>query len=131
MGKKIIYLTVPIFLAVSFSLSSISAQDTTEGYKAKLKSLRKEKAQLTIDYEEAVHEVNKAAEDKMAKIKTEFRVAREECLHEKETKTTQLFKDYQMKLKPMLKEEEGLIDLLGSGATMDFVKTKAERERSK
>lgn len=130
MIRKLVHLTPLVLLAVYFNAAPIFAQDTTEELKARLINLREKKTQLTIGYEENLHNVNMAADEKMGKIKSEFREAREECLRERRAKAKELLKDYEGKIKPMIREEEGLIELIGPQEGMNFAQTKAEKRKA-
>jgi hypothetical protein len=130
MAKKMAYLALAFFAASCFIIISIIyAQGQKEDLKAKIRDLRERKALLTIGYEEEIHKLNKATEEKMAKIKADFRIARDGCLKEKNARERELHKDYESKLMPMIKEEEGLIKEIGPSEEGNFARTKAERMR--
>lgn len=121
------------FLSLIFCFNSFSAQaeQEKEDLKARLSDLRNKKFEMTDEYKKNLHDVERESEKRMSEIKTDFRKAREACLSDKHEKSEQLRKDFESRLKPMLKEEEGLVELIGREAREDFVKTKAEKMKLK
>lgn len=128
MAKRIACFTLMLFGMFCFILDQrLYAQGGGEDLKAKMRDLREKKALLMIGHENDLHELNKANEEKLRKIGSEFRIARDGCLNEKRAKARELRKAYEGKLKPMLKEEEELIKILGPSEGNNFAKTRAER----
>lgn len=126
------YLIVVVFLSAGLACSFAAEQGTEKrDLIDKLRVLRENKAATISEYDENLHKVDREAEERMAVIKTEYRKAREECIKSKRAKTVQLRKDFEDKLKPMLREEAQLVEMVGRDASEDFVKTKTERAREK
>src|SRR3989338_145123 len=84
-----------------FLFSQYSYAKEADG-KTKLMELREEESLLTIGHDSDLHELNKATEGKLDKIKADFRVTREACLKEKQLKERELREAYETKLKPIL-----------------------------
>ncbi len=129
MLKRLACLTVIIVLAICFNVSGLFAENSKEEAKAKLSDLRQKKGEMMNEYKMNLHKIDKEAEDKTSALKVDFRKAREECLSDKHNRSEKLRKDFESKLKPMLKEENELVELVGRDAREDFVKTKAERNK--
>jgi len=129
--KKGLLLTAAILAAMCFVLASAYSEDTKEDLMAKLTSLRNEKAKLKFEYDSEMHELNKLTEQKMDKIRVDYRVSREQILKEKRQKSREFLKGYEGKLKPMLAEEDGLIKRLGGDEASNFAKTKTEKSWTK
>ncbi len=129
MVKRYGCLAVVILVISCFILSSAFAQNVPEELKARLRDVREKKAQLTYDYNDALLEVNKQADERLAKIKADFRKAREECLGDKQVKTTKLRKDYENNMRPVISEEEELIRKVGPREAMNFAKTRVSHSQ--
>ena len=128
MGGKGRWLVAPLLAVFCLVYSAGLAEEGKEAEMAKLKELRQKKADMTAEYEANLDSVEKIAADKMAVIKSDFRKAREACLEERHSKSEQLRKDYEAKLKPMLKEETQLIKTIGREAKEDFAKPRHKRQ---
>ena len=97
--------------------------------KTKLMELREKESLLTIGHDSDLHALNKATEEKLGKIKADFRIAREACLKEKQLKERELGGAYETKLKPILREKDDLIRTLGPAEGSNFAQTRPERNR--
>lgn len=111
-----------------FLFSHYSYAKEADG-KTRLMELREKESFLTIGHDSDLHELNKATEEKLGKIKTDFRIAREACLKEKRLKERELREAYETKLKPILREKDDLIRTLGPGEGSNFARTRPERNR--
>lgn len=111
-------------------ISVLSFAQEAKDLKARLRELRNEKAHLTFEYEDELHKLNRATEDKIGKFKADFHAARAECLQEKRDKAKELREGYEGKVKPLIKEEEELIRLVGPDEESNFAKTRVERQRT-
>ena len=111
-----------------FLFSQYSYAKEADG-KTKLMELREEESLLTIGHDSDLHELNKATEGKLDKIKADFRVTREACLKEKQLKERELREAYETKLKPILREKDDLIRTLGPAEGSNFAQTRPERNR--
>lgn len=130
MVKKAAFAAFVLFGVFCFASAFAAAQDA-EDAKTRLRELREKRATLTFEYEDRTHELNKATEKKLDKIKTDFRTARDECLKEKNDEAKQLLKDFESKLKPMIKEEEELIGIAGPSEEGNFARSRAEKNRAR
>jgi len=126
MVKRLTLSVFSVFLALSFT-ASVFAQNTTAEFTAKLREVRQRKAQITNEYQNELGKVNKAAEDKLAKIKADFHKAREECLTDKNDRCGRLNADYKAKIDPVLAEEKRIMESMGPGERMNFAKSKSGR----
>ncbi|MFA6609607.1 MAG: hypothetical protein WCT15_02020 [Candidatus Omnitrophota bacterium] len=123
-----------LFLATGllFSLYTHSqALDEKEVLKAKLTELRNKKAEMTNEYNALLHKAALEFDGQIAKVKEDYRKARESCVGDRNTRFEVLRKDYEGRLKPMLAEEENLVVQIGSDVRDDFAKTKAMRKTGK
>ena len=111
-----------------FLFSQYSYAKEADG-KTKLMELREEESLLTIGHDSDLHELNKATENKLDKIKADFRIAREACLKEKRQKARELREAYEAKLKPILRDKEDLLRTLGPAEGSNFAKTRPERNK--
>lgn len=131
MVKKSAFAAFMLFGVFCFASAFVGAQGAEEDAKTKLRELREKRATLTFEYEDRTHELNRATEKKLDKIKTDFRTARDECLKEKNDEARQLLKDFEGKLKPMIKEEEELIRIAGPSEEGNFARSRAEKNRAR
>jgi len=127
MAKNII-VTLFICLAFCFTSFRAAAQDDKKDAKDRLTKLNIQKAEMTEEYKRNLQEVDKQAEEKTAKIKKDYRIAHDECLAERHNKSKELRKDYEAKLKPMIKEEEELVNFIGREAKEDFAKARPKKK---
>ena len=113
-----------IIVAAVFFLTSFTAlaEQTKPELQTKLRDLRQAKASMSNDYAESLRKINKEADDKIAGLKRDYRVARDACLEAKHNKSEELRKDFEGRLKPMLKNENSLVEQVGRDAREDFVK---------
>ena len=111
-----------------FLVSHCAFAKETDG-KTRLMELREKESLLIIGHDSDLHELNKATDEKLGKIKADFRVAREACLKEKRIKERELREAYETKLKPILREEKDLIKTLGPAEGSNFAQTRPERNR--
>ena len=111
-----------------FLVSHCASAKEADG-KTRLMELREEESLLTIGHDSDLHELNKATEEKLGKIKADFRVAREACLKEKQLKERELLEAYEAKLKPILRDKEDLLRTLGPAEGSNFAKTRPERNK--
>ena len=127
MLKKSILSGLFVALAFCFVCAAVSAEGTKAEMMAKLKDLREKKLEMTEEYEANLKKIEKEAEEKMAEIKKSYRIAHDECLADRHNKSEALRKDYEGKLKPVIKEEGELTELVGRDAREDFAKPKWKR----
>ncbi len=127
--KKLIWMAIFVPLVFCLISSAEAAQQEKEGLKAKLSDLRNKKHEMTSEYKLNLDKINRKTEDKIAVLKTNFRKAREECLAEKHENSEQLRKDFESKLRPILKEEEELVQMVGRDAREDFARSKAKKAK--
>ncbi len=123
-----------LFIIAGLLLSLCAAVQALEDkgeLKAKLTELRNKKAEMINEYNSLSRKVVLDSDEQMAKIKSDFRKAREECLENKHNKSETLRKDFESKLKPILTEEDSLVELIGRDAREDFAKTKSMRSSGK
>jgi len=118
MARKIISVCLVLLLAAAVA----AAGGTKEEAMAELMDLREKKAAVTEDYKANLEKIEREAEEKMAQIKKNFRLAREECLAQRHDRSDALRKEYEAMLRPMIKEEEELVELVGRDAREDFAK---------
>lgn len=127
MAKNII-VTLFICLALSFVSFCAAAQDDMKEAKEGLARLNIQKAEMTKEYKRNLQEVDKQAEEKMAKIKKDYRIAHDECLAERHSKSEALRKEYESKLRPIIKEEEKLVEQIGREAKEDFARARPNKK---
>jgi len=117
-------------LSVSLCVTA-QALDGKEAQRAQLTELRNKKAEMSNEYNSLLHKLAVEFDGQIAKIKSDYRKAREAAIESRDTKHEELRKDYEGRLKPMLTEEERLVELLGRDAKEDFAKTKAMKRSGK
>ncbi len=111
--------------------AAVQALDGKEGLKAKLTALRNKKAEMTNEYNSLLHKAALEFDSQITKIKSDYRKAREGAIESKNNRSEELRKDFEGRLKPMLTEEESLVELIGRDAREDFAKTRAMRSAGK
>jgi mannitol-specific phosphotransferase system IIBC component len=122
-------LAVVVLAIVSFSASIMFCEEKNQDELiAKLNDVRVKKAAITSEYKKGLEEVEKQADAKLTKIRAEFHAARDECLKDKNDKSNRLHNEYESKIKPVLEEEKGLIEVVGAKVGMNFAKPKSERK---
>ena len=129
MSNRLISAAVIVLFAVCCVVLNCSAQQEKEELKTRLRDLRQKKTEATNEYNNGLEKINKESDDKIAKLKRDFRIAREECLENKHKKSDELRKDFEGKLKPILKEENGLVEQIGRDAREDFAKVRPKKAR--
>jgi len=103
------------------------AKEPDDALKMKLEQVRQEREGVIDGYQQEIHGIKKAADDKVAQFKAEFHKARNECLADADKKCADARAAYEAKIKPLNDEEKGLIEALGPGSGMNFAKSKKER----
>jgi len=123
------YAPLALFISLAFILTSwcAHAQQDKEEIKSRLSELRTKKAEMIDEYNANQHKINTESEARLTKIKTEFRIARDECLREKDDKSRALRKEHEGKLKLLLREEEELIRKIGLDSATDLAKAKRRK----
>lgn len=131
MKPRAVFIVLPFFIMLSLFSCAVSAEESKEKLKEELTNLRNKKAEMTLEYKNGLREAQKECDDKLTDIKSRFRISRQECLDARYEKSENLRKNYENKLKPMLKEEDRLVELIGRDAREDFARTRVERRAGK
>src|SRR3989338_1487486 len=131
MGRRYIFLTVVVFLMISFSFLSVSAEEKAGDAKSRLNDLRREMSQVKYDYQGAVQKANSSCDDKIEAARQEFHKVRTASLEDKKQKVDGLTKSYKDKIRPMEAEEKSLLEALAPAGGMNFAKTKTEKGKAK
>ena len=127
------YLLGAIFFAAIFYLigRTLSADESKDELMTRLKALRDKKTEMSNVYDAETHKVKVTAEQEMDRLKKEYRIGREACLQEKNNRSGKLLKDYEDRLKPLLREESELVGLIGKDAGSDFARTGKKKDLSR
>lgn len=126
MGKTIMAVIVVALLCL-VGMSSASGQESKKELMDKLRDLRAKKAALIQECDDNMRRLDKEAEDKIYELRVNFRKSREAVLAERDNKRKQVNTDYNATIKPMLKEENKLVSLVGRDALEDFAKVQKKK----
>lgn len=133
MKKLFAALTVSILAGLFFAASDGYAvpRDEKQALMEKLCELRKKKNQMMDAYKVNTMRITKETDENITMMKSDFRRARQRCLDEKHKRLDELRDNFESELRPLLKEEEVLIEEIGRDAREDFVRVKTKRGSGK
>lgn len=131
MSKRLAVVVFAVFVALFFTWICAAQDVAKEELNTKLKNVREEKARAINDFGEELHVINKESEDKIAKLKEEFRIARAKMMDERQEKLTKVRKEYNDRIKSLIKQETELAMAIGPEAYSNFSKTRTERIKTK
>jgi hypothetical protein len=121
MRKAVLLMAVAVLVSCGMpAFAGIAAEDAN----TRLNDIRGKKIKVMNEYDKAVQEVKKAADDKVEGFRKQFHKDRDAVLGEARAKLDELRGSYESEIGPLKAEEKQLVESMGGGAAMNFAKKK-------